>query len=73
MPFASFMARKRLYHGKTAKGPKASANVPKFVELVVEPPLPFRRACPPSRAPVAELSLGTGLVLRIFTPINEQS
>ncbi len=47
MPYASFMAWKRLYHGKTAKRPKASANGPEFVELVVEPPLPSRRACPP--------------------------
>lgn len=73
LPYSSFMAWKRLYHGKTAKRPKASAREPEFVELVVESPLPSRRAATPSQVPVAELSLGKGVVLRIFTPTNEQA
>lgn len=73
LPYASFMAWKRLYFGKTAKRPKASARGPEFVELVVESPLPSSLACTPSRVPVAELSLGSDVVLRIFTPTNEQA
>ncbi|MEN9022616.1 MAG: hypothetical protein ABF370_19135 [Verrucomicrobiales bacterium] len=73
LPYANFMAWKRLYHGKTAKLPKASARGPEFVELVVEPPLPSHRVGTPSRVPVAELSLGTGVVLRIFKPTHEQA
>jgi hypothetical protein len=71
LPYASFMSWKRLYHGKLAKSPKAPSSGSEFVELVVEHPASSHRTAPPSRVPVAELSLGSGVVLRIFTPAKE--
>ncbi|MCK5922513.1 MAG: transposase [Methylococcales bacterium] len=71
LPYASFMTWKRLYHGKLAKPSKATPSEPEFVELVVEPPS-SPRVTTSSSAPVAELSLGSGVVLRIFTLAKEQ-
>lgn len=71
LPYASFMTWKRLYHGKLARSPKAAPSGSEFVELVVERSLPTPHAGTSLRAPVAELSLGAGVVLRIFTPTNE--
>ena len=72
LPYASFMTWKRLYHGKLAKSQKTAPSGSEFVERVVERSLPTPHAGPPPlRAPVAELSLGAGVVLRIFTPTSK--
>jgi len=73
LPYASFVAWKRLYHGKVARAPKVSEQKPEFVELMVEPPHPTARRDSSLPVPVAELCLGAGVVLRIFPPANLQA
>jgi len=64
LPYGSFMAWKRLFKDKPAKSTAISQRPAEFVELIVEQPQP---STTPTNAPVAELSLGNGIVLRVFT------
>lgn len=73
LPYASFMAWKRLYHGKAAPAPKVREKKPEFVELMVAPPHTTTRRDTSLPVPVAELCLGPGVVLRIFTPAKVQA
>jgi hypothetical protein len=68
LPYASFMAWKRLYHGKAAQAANVPEQKPEFVELLVEPAHPATRHDASLPVQVAELCLGAGVVLRIFTP-----
>ncbi|MDB2347874.1 transposase [Verrucomicrobiales bacterium] len=71
LPYGSFMAWKRLYRGSSSKPKTLAPQQSKFIELTVEP----RRSSARNVAtptPVAELSLGSGLVLRVFAPSDSR-
>jgi len=70
LPYGSFMAWKRAYKNEPKKAAEISRKA-EFVELVVEQPQ--RSTTSHSHAaPVAELSLGSGVVLRVFTTGSTQ-
>ena len=67
LPYGSFMVWKRLYRKKPLKSTALVPQCSEFVELTVEPPnSPVRGVSTPM--PTAELSLGSGMVLRVFPP-----
>jgi transposase-like protein len=69
LPYGSFMAWRRHYHGKngsTESATPACVQTP-FIEVTVDSPSPQAKGTV-SPLPVAELSLGSGIVLRVFTP-----
>ena len=64
LPYGSFMAWKRAYKSVRTKPAAISPQKSEFVEFVVEHP---QRSTALASAPVAELSLGSGVILRVFT------
>lgn len=69
LPYGSFMAWKRLYSDKRGKArlvAPAEAQPP-FIEVTCDSPVSHAEG-EASPMPVAELSLGSGVMLRIFTP-----
>ena len=67
LPYGSFMSWKRLYLVKPSKSTALAPQQFEFIELTVETPSSsVKGAATP--IPVAELSLGSGVVLRVFTP-----
>ena len=69
LSYGSFMAWRRLYAGKggRAKSATLADTQPPFIEVTVDS-LSNQTAHEVSPMPVAELSLGSGIVLRVFTP-----
>ena len=65
LPYGSFMAWSRLYRRKPSKSTALASQRSQFVELTVEPPNSRVKVV---STPVAELSLGSGIVLRVFAP-----
>jgi hypothetical protein len=74
LPYGSFMAWRRLYNGKgsRAKSTTLSDTRPPFIEVTVDSSS-NQTARVVSPMPVVELSLGSGIVLRVFTPNHEQA
>jgi len=71
LPYGSFMAWKRLYHSKPSRSTALAPPQSEFIELTVEPPsYPVTGVASPT--PVAELSLGSGMVLRVFAPSDSR-
>lgn len=70
LPYSSFLSWKRTASTKRKSGENSEAE---FVELVVQPP--DRGAVPLSATaacPVAELQLGSGMLLRVFVPDTQR-
>lgn len=69
LPYGSFMAWKRTYKNEPKTATAISPRKAEFVELVVEQP---QRSTASHVTPVAELSLGSGVILRVFTTGSTQ-
>lgn len=68
LPYGSFRAWRRNYYGKPAGmklQKRRAAQKTEFIEVSVEPHLPPAKPEPPAIA--AELSLGCGITLRVYS------
>ena len=61
------MEWKRRYRTVSSKSTALAFQQPEFIELTVEPPSSQVRGVA-ALPPVAELSLGPGMVLRVYAP-----
>lgn len=72
LPYASFMSWRRLYLAKPKGKPAAqSRQKTEFIELTVSPTPSAKTAAAPSLA--AELALGSGILLRVYTVSDSSS